>query len=214
MDPQSIITIPNGITSMDGVQGGKAAIVDHAPGELLAGLVGVLNERKGWQIAVEAVRLARENGLPWRLVIAGFGKDEQSVLETASRYAFVSYLGRIERAGCSLIPYLDALLLPSVAEGQPMVILEAMSYGVPVVATAVGAVPDMITSGVNGILAERTPAAFAAAICRLDDSAFRQCLGAAAADTVRRRFDMSAIAARYMALYEEAIQSHQPACLA
>lgn len=210
MEPQHVITVPNGIVLTNASQSNRSALIQRSPGESLAGFVGVLNDSKGWRIAVEAVRLARQNGAHCHLVLAGLGKDEDSVQAVASRYDFVTYLGYVERANRSLIPYLDTLLLPSAGEGQPMVVLEAMAQGVPVVATAVGAIPDMITSGVNGILAERTPAAFADAICRLEDSAFKRSLGEAAAGTVKKRFDMSAIAEQYRKLYEEAIQLHQP----
>ena len=158
--------------------------------------------------------MARAKGSPWRLVIAGFGKDEAFVRDAASTCSFVTYLGSIERADRSLIPYLDALLLPSESEGQPMVVLEAMAQGVPVVATAVGGIPAVITSDVNGILAERNAAAFADAMCRLEDSAYRHSLGEAAAETIRSRFDMSVVAEQYQKVYEEALQSHQAACKA
>jgi glycosyltransferase involved in cell wall biosynthesis len=58
----------------------------------------------------------------------------------------------------------DILLLPSDLEGSPWVIVEAMAAGLPVIATSVGGIPDLIIHGSTGMLAERTPEAFAAAI--------------------------------------------------
>jgi glycosyltransferase involved in cell wall biosynthesis len=81
----------------------------------------------------------------------------------------------------------DVLVSPSTYEGFGMVIVEAMSQRLPVVATPVGCAPMLIRDGDNGLLVPpRDPAALAAALRRaMEDAALRRAMGAAAAETVR-----------------------------
>jgi glycosyltransferase involved in cell wall biosynthesis len=94
-------------------------------------------------------------------------------------------------ARTELLASSDILVLPSHAENLPMVVIEALSHGVAVIATPVGAVPEVITDGYNGIL---VPAgdedALASSIERLLlDAKLRRSLGAAAKRTHAERFE-------------------------
>jgi glycosyltransferase involved in cell wall biosynthesis len=93
--------------------------------------------------------------------------------------------------------------LPSYAEGMPMALLEAMSWGLPVVATPVGGVPQVIEHGVNGLLvAPGDIDGLAAALARLfDEPALRDSLGAAARRTIAARFSVETALARLGELY-------------
>lgn len=74
--------------------------------------------------------------------------------------------GRRPASG-TLMPAFDALMVSSVTEGTPMVVLEAMKCGVPVISTAVGGVPDMIEHGAGVLVAERSATSLADAAIRL-----------------------------------------------
>jgi glycosyltransferase involved in cell wall biosynthesis len=93
--------------------------------------------------------------------------------------------------------------LPSYAEGMPMALLEAMSWALPVVATPVGGVPQVVEDGVNGLLvAPGDVDGLAAALGRLlSEAALRESLGAAARRTIETRFSLATTLERLGDLY-------------
>jgi glycosyltransferase involved in cell wall biosynthesis len=99
----------------------------------------------------------------------------------------------------------DVLALPSHSEGSPLVLLEAMAAGVPVVATRVGGVPEMVVDGTSGLLVEaRDPRAFAVALTRvLSDAQLMQALSANALKRSRHEFSRETYARSLVELYLE-----------
>jgi glycosyltransferase involved in cell wall biosynthesis len=99
------------------------------------------------------------------------------------------------------------VVIPSHREGLPMVLLEAMAHGRPVVATRVGGMPSMVEEGRTGILVEPgDPAALRAAIDRLlDDRDSRRRLGAAAREKVAELCSWDRVVAETLAAYEAAL---------
>lgn len=111
----------------------------------------------------------------------------------------------------------DLLLLPSHAEGLPMSILEGMAHGLPIVASRVGGIPEVITDGEEGLLIEPgEPESIAAAVLRFaEDPAFSRRAGAAGRDRVQREFRRDRILDSLYGLYgrllPEQERSHQTA---
>jgi glycosyltransferase involved in cell wall biosynthesis len=138
--------------------------------EFTVGYVGALVPNKGWQLVGDAVEACRKKGLPVRLLIAGHGPESE---REAAEYVchmlgeYGTFLGLVRDAARNVVPNLDALVLPSDHEGLPVVIVEALAAGVPVVATAVGGIPEAIQDGKEGYLVARHSSAIAAAIERL-----------------------------------------------
>lgn len=103
----------------------------------------------------------------------------------------------------------DIFVMPSILEGQPLGLVEAMAYGCPIVATAVGGIPELIDDGINGLLC---PAADPEALARkiialIDDAGLRQRLGIAARESyVRGAFHPQAIISRLLSVYTAAIE--------
>jgi len=99
----------------------------------------------------------------------------------------------------------DAFVLPSRDEGFPLVILEAMAAGLPIVSTRVGAVEDMVRDGIDGFLVEAGDIdALADRLKRLvDDKALRQRMGSSAARHVRECFSFDIVAEKIRAIYRE-----------
>ncbi len=99
----------------------------------------------------------------------------------------------------------DALLVPSLDEGLPTVVLEAMACGVPVVATDCGGVSEALTDGVEGFLVPpREPEALAAALARLwRDRDLRESMGRAGRRTATSRFTLTRQIDEFLALYRE-----------
>lgn len=106
----------------------------------------------------------------------------------------------------------DVFLLPSILEGQPLVIVEAMAYGCPIVSTNVGGIPELITDGVNGLLCPpEDPGCLAAKITLLiGDPALRERLGRAARDFyVNSPFEAKAAANFFVEVYEEMLEERK-----
>ena len=125
--------------------------------------------------------------------------DEARRLGVADRVVFAGYRDDVPAlmAGC------DVFCLPSSVEGLPLVLLEAMSRSKPVVATAVGGVPELVDDGETGLLVPPGDVtALREALSRLlEDGDLAQRLGAAAARRVRERFSASSTAAEVLRLY-------------
>jgi glycosyltransferase involved in cell wall biosynthesis len=170
-------------------------------------VAGRIEEQKGHDLLFEALAGVVKQGLDFTLVVAGEGSrkswlEQQSLsLGLAPRVQFV---GQIEDVG-GLLAAADAVLLPSRWEGLPLVLLEAMARGRPIVASAVGGVPDVVQDGVNGTL---VPAGDAAALAealvqlhRKADRAWR--MGRVAAETVREHYTWYAVVDGFESVYDE-----------
>ncbi|ADB73192.1 glycosyltransferase [Geodermatophilus obscurus] len=182
---------------------GSSDAVPLPSGRFVVGAVGRLDRQKAFDVLVRAVA-----GLPdVHLVLVGDG-PERAALE-----ALVDELDlqqRVTMTGWSteapaLMRSLDVLAVPSRWEGLPLVVLEAMLAGIPVVATPVGGVPDTVRHEQTGLLVPvDDTAGLTAALDRLArDPALRRRLAAAAADAARRRFTVDAMVGSYVALHDE-----------
>jgi glycosyltransferase involved in cell wall biosynthesis len=104
----------------------------------------------------------------------------------------------------------DVFVLPSLLEGQPLALVEAMAYGCPIVATAVGGIPELIQDGVNGLLCPPADTkSLASCIKRLvRDPALRALLGKAARESFERGpFSPRAVCATVTTIYRNAVES-------
>jgi glycosyltransferase involved in cell wall biosynthesis len=142
-----------------------------------------------------------------RLIYAGTGSGVEETrrlveqFRLSGRVKFTGWL-QAERKRTTLAGA-TIFVLPSFVEGMPMALLEAMSYGLPVIATPVGGVPEIVTHGHDGILVPPGDVeALAAAIARLtNDPELRQRLGRAARDTVAKRFSLDSAVERLLGIY-------------
>ena len=103
----------------------------------------------------------------------------------------------------NILPFVDIFALPSVNEGLPIALLEAMNFGIPVVATKVGGVPEAVIDGVTGILVEPgDPRSLATAINRLlDDQKFASRIGGAGRKRLLEHFTDIKMARGYEEVY-------------
>lgn len=170
--------------------------------------MGLLGERKGSLLLIEALSRI-DPALAWKATIAGNGdvaahRQAAERLGVANRVRLPGWLGPAEVE--ALLLDADVLTLPSFAENLPMVIIEAFAYGVPVVATPVGAVAEVVEDGVTGFLAPVGDAgALAAAIQKLVESSdLRRKLGAAARESHARRFEMTGYIERLIQIWRSA----------
>ena len=118
--------------------------------------IGRLSKEKGLPFLLEALAELNRSGIDSRLVIAGEG-TEQSAIE--AKIAALALKNRVLLTGfipdiINFFQFFDAFILPSLSEGLPMVLLEAMSAGVPIIATQVGGIPNLLGNGAGGLLVE------------------------------------------------------------
>ncbi|HSL93592.1 MAG TPA: glycosyltransferase [Bacillota bacterium] len=146
---RQIVIIPNGIDEWPAV--GQALVARE--GTLVCS-IGRFTHIKGFDVLLQAMALLSSRGLRFRLVLIGDGPDATALRELAERLAIadrVDFMGYVHNAR-GMLADADLLVLASRSEGQPIVLLEAMAAGVPVVSTAVGGVPEIVKDGDTGLL--------------------------------------------------------------
>ena len=181
-----------------------------AEGEILIVSVGNLYPVKGHIVLLQAlVELAARPGLPpWRMALAGRGRLTESLKQFAAEHGLgsrVHFLGH--RADVlDILAAADVWVMPSLSEGLPLALLEAMFAGKAIVASAVGGIPEVIVSERDGLLVPpRDPSALAAALGRLIGSPdLRAALGRAARERAASGFSVTQMADDYERLYAEA----------
>jgi glycosyltransferase involved in cell wall biosynthesis len=196
---ERITVIPNGVR-VPQVSADERAAARHELGvgdTLVVGGVGQLIPRKAFEVLVDAVAQLPEPRPP--LVILGDGPERQR-LETRARDAGV----RLVLPGFREDPYrfiagFDISVLPSKAEGMPLVVLESMALGVACIASAVAGTPEIIEDGRTGLLVPAGDAeALTGALRRLlEDVPYRQAIAAAGAARAAREFSLEAMLSRF-----------------
>ncbi len=124
-----------------------------AKDEFVIGTISNFYETKGHVFLIEAVKRLYDEGCSFKTIFAGEGPKFQEMQELAKEYKDIIFLGYRED-NYDVMNILDLFVLPSIKEGMPYVILEAMSIGKPVFCTKVGALTDMVKDGVNGYITE------------------------------------------------------------
>ncbi|HSL56895.1 MAG TPA: glycosyltransferase [Acidimicrobiales bacterium] len=137
------------------------------PGGLRFGVVGRLVPQKGIDLLLAALAGLPSDLPPWEVVVAGWGDELDGDRAEAVRLGLggrVRWLGPVDFP--QAIDAFDVLVLPSRSEALPMVLIEAMMSGVPVMASAVGSVPELLGHGRHGTLVEPTADAWRDALVR------------------------------------------------
>ena len=174
--------------------GDAPAWSDDAPP--VVGVVGRLSPEKGVDLALRVHHMVTRRLPNAQLLVAGEGPERVELERQAERLGIgpsVCWLGYQEKIA-EVYRRLTVLLIPSRSEGLPNVALEAMGYGVPVVATSVGGLPEIVSDGENGFLAPSDDAEALASrvLCVLDNPLVRRRLGQRAQREVASRFSLQA----------------------
>lgn len=187
----------------------RTARATGAPVQIL--FLGDPSRRKGVHDLVAALADARLSGdgvPPWRAVIAGGGAEVdgfRAEVEARGLADRVTLPGWVDQDGVqSLLSAADILVLPSYGEGMAMSVLEAMSFGLCVVCTPVGALAEVIEDGRSGVLVQPGDAPGLAQALRstLDDKDLRRRLGAQAFARYRAHYDVLAYPDRINAVFD------------
>jgi glycosyltransferase involved in cell wall biosynthesis len=178
-------------------------------GAPLLGVVARLEPEKGHRYLIEAMPAILRGAPETWLVIVGEGsldgelRAQAAALPRAARDRVV-FTGRREDVS-AITGDIDVAVLPSLREAQGISILEAMARRKPVVASAVGGIPEVLTNGLDGLLVPPAdPAALADACIRLACSPqLRTRMGEAGRATVEARFSLDAMVRRIEEVYDE-----------
>ncbi|RUS60137.1 colanic acid biosynthesis glycosyltransferase WcaL [Pseudorhodobacter sp. E13] len=169
--------------------------------------IGRLAEQKGFSLLVDAVSLAAATHPDLRLTLVGDGplrKELEAAIAANGLSQMITLAGWQDEAGVQrALAQAQALILPSFAEGLPMVVMEAMAAGRPVIATAIAGVPELVVSGETGwIVPAGDAVVLAEAIAALarTPQARLITMGAAARDRVLERHDIDVEAAKLSGL--------------
>lgn len=188
-----------------------------APDALLVGVIGHFGPEKGVDLAVRAFQQAcrAHPDFDAELIVLGTGAPErialiESLVDPAFR-ARIHLLGFRSDPDAVLATF-DVLLHGARGEAFGLVLVEAMASGVPVVAPAVGGIPDIVEHGVSGLLAERADAELlATALARiLTDAGLRQRLAAGALARAHAEYSRDLYAARFHRLYDDLLAHRHP----
>lgn len=206
-----VITIYNGLKFEGGFAAAGAdlrAELGLSPETLLVGTVARLAPQKGIPVLIKAAaRLAHRRAV--RFVVVGDGPLRQELeLQARASGAPVVFPGFRDDVP-NVLRALDIFVLPSLTEGLPYVILEAMATGLPVVATRVGGIPEVIRDRETGLLvAPGSEEELVLAVeALLDSEDLRKNLGAAAREHVRQHFTEEKMIRETLAVYEKLIRA-------
>jgi L-malate glycosyltransferase len=216
--PSTIRIIHNGVALSPPTPQGLAELRErlrtHCAAAIRLGTVASLTAKKGHEVLLKAVARLSGNGIVCSLVVAGEGPDRRR-LELLSEQLGVStqvhFLGHVPHPA-DVLDAIDVFVLPSLVEGLPLALLEAMYAGRACVATAVGGVPEVIRSGDNGLLVPPgDEVALAEAISTLVRSVdLRRRLGVAARQAIEDGFTEATYLESLTALYLELAEPHVP----
>ena len=210
--PSKVITIRNGVDlavppASKADREKKRRELGLDAGDVLVGALGRLDRQKGFSTLIEA--MARLKGTPLRCVLLGDGPERarlEALIYKRGLGDRVRLLGEKDEIPSWLSAF-DLYCLPSLWEGLPNSLLEAMALGLPVVASGVDGVPEAVTSGTDGLLVPPAePAALAEALKTLaGDPGKRAALGAAAKAAVGERFTLGRMIGEYERAYEDVL---------
>jgi glycosyltransferase involved in cell wall biosynthesis len=151
-----IHVIPNGIDL--GEYNGVTINSDRKPGIKNILFVGRLHPVKGVQYLITAMKIVQDKIPGARLILVGDGEDRERLESLSMQLGikeYVQFAGEVPHENVQVfMQQADIFVLPSLYEGLPNVILEAMACGLPIVATRTGGIPDIIMDNTNGFLVE------------------------------------------------------------
>ncbi|MFA5373693.1 MAG: glycosyltransferase family 4 protein [Candidatus Omnitrophota bacterium] len=177
---------------------------------LVAGFVGRLEPVKGPQYFIKAAKKILEKREGVKFVLSGEGSLRRELEEAVASWGLseqIVFLGWQENIP-GIMSAMDMLVLPSLNEAVGIVLIEAQSLGIPVVASNVGGIPEVVKDGQTGLLvAQADPDALAQAMLKLlSDPALRRSMSGSALAWCRDRFKAEAMVDKVTRMYEEVLK--------
>jgi glycosyltransferase involved in cell wall biosynthesis len=209
--PERVVTVHNGIAGERRPGAGPAirAELGLGPDELVVAMVSVLRPGKGHDVAAQAIGALRERFPKLRLLVLGDGPDREAVLESLRPAGDAVLAPGFRPDVLSVLDGVDVLIQPSRVDALPTALIEAMAAGVPVIASDVGGIPEIVVDGETGILVESplSGEALSGVLAGLlEDPGARALMGAAGRERFERQFALGPWMDRLEPVYEEAIR--------
>ena len=176
--------------------------------EDIVGFIGRLVVEKGVHEFLQAIPLVLEQRPDLQFLIIGTGRLDESLSQVLERQPWAGRVTRLKWVDHERMPdYLNRLKLlvvPSLEEGLPNLILEAMGCGTPVLATGVGGIPDLIKDGETGfLLKDNSPDTIAEAILHAVKDSRLESVAQQARALIERNYTLDAASKRYRAILEK-----------
>lgn len=205
---RKIRTIANGI-DVQKFESARPSLVLNFDYSKVIGMVARLDLQKGFEYLLRAARELCGAFPELKVVIVGEGPDRNEIERMIQRLGLLSnvILAGQHSDMPAIYAAMDIFVLPSLNEGLPMTILEAMAARKPVIATRVGAIPKVIQDGETGLLVDPADSdGLRNALARLlADSDLCSRLGAAGHDWVSRNYTSEAMALKYRQMYDDVL---------
>lgn len=195
--------VPDAHASLTSDEAAVTDIRSQFPGKVLVGHVGALDDaHKGTRTILAAARRAAVEKPDWQFLICGDGKDEAALKAEAADLDNVTFTGFIDNVGDYLASF-DVFVFPSRYEALGSSVLDAMHFGLPVVATNVGGIPEFVDDGVNGYLIEPDDSdALVERVAETLANSHQRELMAAANRAKAALYDAKRMADAYVAIYQ------------
>ena len=199
--------IPNRVPPLPPPQTDVRAELDVSVDAPVIGTLTVLRREKALDVLVEAARQLAPRFPGLKVLIAGTGPEEErlrSLIAARGLTDTVLLLGFRSNVA-DVLAALNVAVFSSDREGSPLAVIEAMAAGLPIVATSVGGIPELLRRDEDALLVPpRDPPALAEAVARLlEDPALRETLGKRAQERQRRLFDIEPTVRAFEDIYEE-----------
>ncbi len=213
---EKIKTIANGI-DVKAFERAQPLPLLKAEGSTVVGVVARLDLQKGFEYLLRAARELCKTFPDLKIVIAGEGPDRDKIEDIIQQYGLQSsvVLAGQQSNMPAVYAAMDIFVLPSLNEGLPMTVLEAMAASKSVVATRVGAIPSVIKDGENGLLvnAKDSEGLQSAIAGLMRDPERRRRLGDQAHAWVSQNYTSEAMALKYREMYEEVLGKPAPSAI-
>lgn len=198
---EKILVIPPCVTIPD------TASTYRETDTIKVGTIGRMVEAKDYPTLIRAFACAIQSGVKAELIFLGDGPLRTSLEELSRKLQLsaVTHFPGFQANVAERLKDFDLVVFSSIREGIPVAMLEAMAAGVPVVATRVGGIPEVITDGVDGLLVEKgNPESLAKAIAHAAaDPVLRKTLGRQGRQRVASSYSQQAVCQRYENLFNE-----------
>lgn len=210
VDSQLIDVVPDGIDFLPPEHIKKSDYLrkefSFAPDDYLVGIVAHLADHKGHKYLIEATKILKDKAPKIKIIIIGEGPLLMELTRQAKEIHvedMVFFLGFQEDVP-RLLDSLDLFVLSSYLEGMGSSLMDAMAHKLPVVATNVGGIPEVVIDGQTGLLVPpRRPAAMAEAILKLyRDPSLSSQLGQMGNEIVHLKFSAESMANKILGIYE------------